>query len=58
VQAEEVPPLLESEIEYAMKRMKNGKAQGEDQVVNIMNIMKEVNNGGTEQIRTDKLSEN
>lgn len=31
--AEEVPPVLDSEIEKAMKEMKNNKAPGEDQIV-------------------------
>jgi len=33
MEAEEVPSILDSEIEYAMKKMKNQKAPGEDQVV-------------------------
>ena len=32
-EAEEVPPILNSEIERAMKSMKNSKAPGEDQIV-------------------------
>jgi len=32
-EAEEVPPILNSEIEHAMQKMKKGKAPGEDQVV-------------------------
>ena len=31
-EAEDVPPILDSEIEHAMKSMKNNKAPGEDQV--------------------------
>lgn len=31
--AEEVPPILDSEVENAMKGMKNNKAPGEDQIV-------------------------
>ena len=32
-EAEEVPPILDSEVEIAMKDMKNNKAPGEDQIV-------------------------
>ena len=32
-EAEELPPILNSEIEHAMQKMKKRKAQGEDQVV-------------------------
>jgi hypothetical protein len=32
-EAEEVPPILDCEIEHALKSMKNGKAPGEDQIV-------------------------
>ena len=34
--AEDVPPILDSEIEHAMKSMKNNKARGEDQIVIII----------------------
>ena len=33
VEAGEVPPILDSEIEHAMRKMKNRKAPGEDKVV-------------------------
>ena len=32
-EAEEVPSILNEEIEHALKQMKNHKAPGEDQVV-------------------------
>ena len=32
-ESQEVPPILDSEIEKAMKSMKNNKAAGEDQIV-------------------------